>query len=73
MLSIQINNPNVENYFKDSKTINKVLNYIATKKIPITNEELDLNQKLHNALNEVDLMLKGKLPEKNARDFLNEL
>ena len=40
MLALQIDNPTIENYFHDSNTIQKVLEFIAVNKIVIDNNTL---------------------------------
>jgi uncharacterized coiled-coil DUF342 family protein len=45
MLAISIDNPIIENYFKDTKTIQNVLEYIAINKIDI-NKKDNLIEKL---------------------------
>ena len=40
MLALQIDNPTIENYFHDSATIQKVLEFIAVHKIVIDNNTL---------------------------------
>lgn len=72
MLALKIDNPIIENYFKDTNTIQKVLEFIAVNKIDITDEK-DLTEKLHLALDDILLMVESKKEEKKARDFLNEL
>ena len=65
MLAIQIDNPLIENYFKnDTKMIEKVLEYFVKN---------SLEKKLENSLNDVYLMNISKKEEKKARDFLDEL
>ena len=65
MLAIQIDNPLIEDYFKnDTKMIEQVLEYFAKN---------NLNKKLENSLNDVYLMSLNDKKEKKARDFLNEL
>jgi len=65
MLAIQIDNPLIEEYFKnDTKMIEKVLEYFVKN---------NLEKKLENSLNDVYLMSVAKKEEKKARDFLNEL
>jgi len=65
MLAIQIDNPLIEEYFKnDTKMIEKVLEYFVKN---------NLEKKLENSLNDVYLMSVSKKEEKKARDFLNEL
>jgi len=73
MLALQINNPVIENYFHDTTTIQKVLEYIATNKISIEPETKDLTNRLIISLQEIQLLVEGKRKEKLARDFLNEL
>ena len=72
MLAIQINNPIIENYFRDSVTIERLLEYIAINKIPIENER-DLTNKLIESLEDIVLLISGKKKEVKARDFLNGL
>lgn len=72
MLALNINNPVVENYFHDTTTIEKVLEFIAVNKISINNTT-DLTEKLQFALEDIALLISGKKQEKKARDFLNEL
>ncbi len=72
MLALQIDNPIVENYFHDTTTIEKVLEFIATNKISI-NKTSDITEKLQFALEDIVLLVNGKKQEKSARDFLNEL
>jgi len=72
LLALKIDNPIIENYFKDTNTIQKVLEFIAVNKIDITDEK-DLTEKLHLALDDILLMVESKKEEKKARDFLNEL
>jgi len=65
MLAIQIDNPLIEDYFKnDTKMIEKVLEYFVKN---------SLEKKLENSLNDVYLMSISKKEEKKARDFLDEL
>jgi len=40
MLALKIDNPIIENYFHDSNTIQKVLEFIAVNKIVIDNDTL---------------------------------
>jgi hypothetical protein len=72
MLALQIDNPAIENYFKDTATIQKVLEFIAINKIDFTDEK-ELTQRLYHALEDVALVLSGTKQGKKARDFLNEL
>lgn len=72
MLAIQIDNPVIEDYFRDSITIQKVLEYIATNKISIYDEN-DLTDKLAFALEDISLLVSGKKEEIKARDFLDAL
>jgi len=72
MLSIQIDNPIVENYFHDTDTIKKVLEFIAINKISI-DRQIDLTDKVKMGLEEISLLVSGVKEEKRARDFLNEL
>jgi len=72
MLAINIDNPIVENYFQDTKTIEKVLEFIAIDKISINNPT-DLTEKLQFTLEDIVLLMSGKKQEKKARDFLDEL
>ena len=72
MLAINIDNPIVENYFHDTKTIEKVLEFIAINKISINNPT-DLTEKLQFALEDIGLLVSGKKQEKKAKDFLDEL
>ena len=72
MLAIKIDNPIVENYFRDSITIEKVLEYIALNKISI-DTETDINDTLVLALEDIMLLVSGKKEEVKARDFLNGL
>jgi len=72
MLAINIDNPIVENYFHDKKTIEKVLEFIAINKISINNP-IDLTEKLQLALEDIALLVSGKKQEKKVRDFLDEL
>jgi UTP-glucose-1-phosphate uridylyltransferase len=65
MLAIQIDNPLIEDYFKnDTKMIEKVLEYFVKN---------NLDKKLESSLNDVYLMSISKKEEKKARDFLDEL
>jgi len=65
MLAIQIDNPLIEDYFKnDTKMIEKILEYFVKN---------NLDKKLENSLNDVYLMSISKKEEKKARDFLDEL
>jgi len=72
MLAIEIDNPLIENYFKDSVTIEKVLEYIAFNKISIEDEN-DLTDTLVLALEDIALLVQGKKEEIKARDFLDAL
>ncbi|MDM8566464.1 hypothetical protein QUF74_12545 [Candidatus Halobeggiatoa sp. HSG11] len=69
MLLLQIDNQIIEEYFKDSNTIQDVLEFIAINKIDITDEK-NLTDRLFLALKEVSSMVSGEKPEKKARDFL---
>ncbi len=71
-MTLQIDNPTIEGYFHDSKTIEKILEFIAINKISIDKEE-DLTQKLYHALHDVSSLIQNNQSEKKARDFLNEL
>ncbi|MEA3387224.1 MAG: hypothetical protein U9Q66_02315 [Patescibacteria group bacterium] len=62
----------MENYFHDTKTIEKVLEFIAINKISINNPT-DLTEKLQFALEDIGLLVSGKKQEKKAKDFLDEL
>lgn len=72
MLAIKIDNPVVENYFRDAQTIEKVLEFIAINKISINNPT-DLTEKIEFALEDIALLVSGKKQEKKARDFLDGL
>lgn len=72
MLALKIDNPIVENYFHDTQTIEKVLEFIAINKISINNPT-DLTEKIEFALEDIALLVSGKKQEKKARDFLDEL
>lgn len=72
MLALKIDNPIVENYFHDTQTIEKVLEFIAINKISINNPT-DLTEKIEFALEDIALLVSGKKREKKARDFLDEL
>ena len=72
MLSIQIDNPIVENYFHDTDTIKKVLEFIAINKIDI-DSQIDLTDRVKIGLEEISLLVSGVKEEKRARDFLDEL
>lgn len=71
-MTLQIDNPTIESYFHDSKTIEKILEFIAINKISIDKEE-DLTQKLYHALHNVSSLIQNNQSEKKARDFLNKL
>ena len=72
MLAFKIDNPIVENYFHDTQTIEKVLEFIAINKISINNPT-DMTEKIEFALEDIALLVSGKKQEKKARDFLDEL
>lgn len=72
MLALKIDNPIVENYFHDTQTIEKVLEFIAINKISINNPT-DLTEKIEFALEDIALLVSGKKQEKKVRDFLDEL
>jgi len=72
MLALKIDNPIVENYFHDTQTIEKVLEFIAINKISINNPT-DMTEKIEFALEDIALLVSGKKQEKKARDFLDEL
>ena len=65
MLAIQIENPIIEDYFKNNtKMIEQVLEYFVKN---------NLTNKIENSLNEIYLMENNKKDIVKARDFLNEL
>ena len=72
MLALKIDNPIVENYFHDTQTIEKVLEFIAINKIAINNPT-DITEKIESALEDIALLVSGKKQERKARDFLDEL
>jgi len=72
MMTLQIDNLMIENYFQDSKSIEKILEFIAKNRISIDNKE-DLTNKLQSALYDVSSLIENKQQETKARDFLNEL
>jgi len=71
-MTLQIDNLMIENYFQDSKSIEKILEFIAKNRISIDNKE-DLTNKLQSALYDVSSLIENKQQETKARDFLNEL
>jgi len=70
MLSLNINNPTVENFFRtecnndESKFINGIMHYIET---------YNIKQSVKRGLEEVKLQNSGKLEKRELKNILDEL
>jgi len=70
MLSLNINNPTVENFYRqeckndENKFINNIIHYIET---------YNITQSVKKGLKEVELQNNGQLEKKELKHILNEL
>lgn len=73
-MTLQIDNPTIESYFQDSKTIERILEFIAINKISINNQkDSTISEDLSYLTPEIQKGIDSGESKESHQEFMNRL